>query len=222
MPDLLLHISLRSDCVFGSGSGMNSQTDIEVQQDRYGCPFLSGKTLKGLLAEECGNILCSLEKQGILDDWGDVAHKMFGFPGAGYNQENSVRFGNAELPHFLKEAIRNEVDNQRIAPAEILSALTSIRYQTAVAFDSGVAKEKSLRSKRVIIRGTPFEAQLTVLDDEKTLQLLSACVKALRRVGLGRNRGTGEVRLTLKDAQGLDVIKKHFPAFIASVSRKEG
>jgi hypothetical protein len=54
---------------------------------------------------------------------------------------------------------------------------------------------------RVILRETPFEAQLDFVEvpTNEDLGLLAACVKAWRRVGTARNRGLGKLVANLYD-----------------------
>lgn len=58
-----LQFDLRSAATFGRGDGVAGLVDEEVEHDGDGLPFLRGRTLKGLLAEECANILYALELQ---------------------------------------------------------------------------------------------------------------------------------------------------------------
>ena len=73
--------------------------------------------------------------------------------------------------------------------------------------ESGVPDPGSLRSTRVILRATPLEAPLHFIGDPKPLQLalLAACTQALRRIGVGRNRGSGHVEATLRTSDGAQV-----------------
>ncbi len=215
MANYTLRILTKSDAVFGSGSGMNSQVDIEIQHDSYGLPFLGGKALKGLLAEECANILFSLHKQNKLGQWPKIVNCLFGVSGSGFQDGGYARFGNAELPPLIRQAVINEVKNNRIRPDEVLKSLTSIRYQTAINYETGAAEDKSLRSKQVLLRKIPFEAELSLKgEDPEMLQILSAAIKAFRRAGLGRNRGSGELQAKLHDSSNNDVTEKYYQLFL--------
>lgn len=215
MANYTLRILTKSDAVFGSGSGMNSQVDIEIQHDSYGCPFLGGKAIKGLLDDECANILFSLYKQNKLGKWPEIVNSLFGVSGSGLHEGGCLRFGNAELPPLLRQAIVNEVKNGRIRPAEVLKSLTSIRYQTAINYATGAAEDKSLRSKQILLREIPLEAELFLEGETpEMLQILSAAVKAFRRAGLGRNRGSGELHASLHDSSNQDVTDTYYQLFL--------
>lgn len=215
MANYTLRILTKSDAVFGSGSGINSQADIEIQHDSYGLPFLGGKALKGLLDDECANILFSLYKQGKLGKWPEIVACLFGVPGSGLQEGGCARFGNAELPPLIRQAVVNEVKNGRIRPDEVLKSLTSIRYQTSINYATGAAEDKSLRSKQVLLREIPLEAQISLVGETPEIpQILSAAVKAFRRAGLGRNRGSGELKASLHDSSGQDVTQNYFQQFL--------
>lgn len=76
--------------------------------------------------------------------------------------------------------------------------------QTAINEETGTPDDGSLRSSRVLLRETELYAPLEVaLSDndptkEDTLALLSACVAALHRGGIGRNRGRGRLKAQLE------------------------
>jgi CRISPR-associated protein Csx10 len=80
----------------------------------------------------------------------------------------------------------------------ILSSFTNIRRQTKVD-DEGIAEDHSLRTSRVVNKKLKFVAEITFenedLEFEKYLAL--ACAN-LKRIGLKRNRGLGEIRCSLE------------------------
>ena len=91
-----------------------------------------------------------------------------------------------------------------------LESLTCIRRQTALD-ENGIPLEHRLHSSRVIIRETPFVSTLeyTEMGDKKqdrvNLELLSACVRAFRHAGLGRNR-KGRLEAFLMNEDGTETI----------------
>ena len=66
-----LKFALKSDATFGRGDGVAGLIDSEVQHDTYGLPYLGGRALKGLLGEECANIIFALELQSKAQRWQD-------------------------------------------------------------------------------------------------------------------------------------------------------
>jgi hypothetical protein len=236
-----LCFTLLSDGTFGRGEGLAGLVDVEVEHDRYGLPFLGGRRLKGLLNEECANLLYALRQNGRdMTKWDKAAQHLLGAPGSSLADNACWRVGAAELPLELRQTVQQTLAGWEtsLRPTDILDSLTTIRHQTAVDETRGVPEEGTLRTMRVILRQTPFEARLTSLnqlydvddesDDEQKaddldLPLLAACVLALRRAGIGRNRGRGRLRATLhadaNDRPGIDITRQHFDRFCEEVGR---
>jgi len=212
---LLLRLTLVSDATFGRGEGMAGLVDAEVQADRFGLPYLSGKSLKGLLQEECANILYSLRLQGKDTPWLDTAHRLFGRPGSTVTDEALMHVGSALLPSSLRQAVVAAVRRQEFTPGQVLDSLTAVRRQTAIDPRTGAAMDNTLRALRVILRGCVFESQLSFASEpgDRDLALLAACVKGLRRGGTGRNRGRGELVATLWDDRGEEFTPSLFAFF---------
>ncbi|MCK9441504.1 MAG: hypothetical protein M0Q13_08800 [Methanothrix sp.] len=218
MTQFWLKFVLKSDATFGRGDGVAGLLDREVQHDAYGLPYLGGRALKGLLVEECVNILFALKCQGRAERWRITAQRLFGLSGSQDEDQALIRIGEAHLPDDLRQAIRIGFERNELTRAQVLNSLTSIRRQTAMEID-GTPKMETLRSMRVILRQTPFEAALEFRADpsKDDLALLAACIKALRRAGTGRNRGRGEFEAWFLDAQRSDVTQNYFQWFEKAV-----
>ena len=133
-----------------------------------------------------------------------------------------MHVGAAELPPDLRRALRT--DSTKLAPSQILAALTTIRRQTALAAEDAAPEEGSLRAMRALIRGTQLIAPLQFDEEPQPdqLALLAACLLAVRRGGSGRNRGRGRLALLLH--QGMptdygqsDFTKECFDTFVTQV-----
>lgn len=198
MSKYTLKLSLLSDTTFGRGDGLAGYIDSEVEHDEYGLPFLRGRALKGLLAEECANVLFSLGSSGI--SWFDTANKLFGQAGSNMEDNSEIYIGNATFPDDLRQAVRFAIEetNSQITADEVLKSLTTIRRQTTIKAD-GSPKKNSLRSERAVLNETDFfsDVMFRTNPDEKMLALLAASAKSLQRIGLGRNRGRGKVSVEL-------------------------
>jgi CRISPR/Cas system CSM-associated protein Csm3 (group 7 of RAMP superfamily) len=213
-------IKLLSDTTFGRGDGVAGLVDQEVEHDRYGFPYLRGRTLKGLLSEECDNLIAMLLDDNQRQHWQEVADCLFGVPGSTLESQGKLHVGDACLPGDLRASIAAQLDSEQdkkrrnpsykaaLTSTDILESLTSIRRQTAIDPEDGAPTEHSLRSARVILRELPFESKFlfkTELnkdseDDEDMLALLVVGTLALRRIGSGRNRGRGHVQCSLFDS----------------------
>lgn len=219
--NFLLKFKLISDATFGRGDSVAGSVDQEVQHDEYGCPYLSGKTLRGVLAEECANILYALSLQGTRDEWLPAARRLFGNPGSRNQDQSILHVGDARIPESIREAVKTRTIEGKLNRVQVLESLTTVRYQTAVDAVTEAPKEHSLRSTRVILRQTPFEATIIFEENPETedLALLAACIKAFRRAGTGRNRGRGELDADLCDAEGNSILQKNFDNFSSKIGR---
>jgi len=207
-----LRFKLESDATFGRGDGIPGLIDRNVAVDEYGCPYLHGRTLKGLLNESCIDLLYALGSRAA--EWFGVADTLFGYAGSDLAAEGLMRVNHAQLPEALHRAIRSEQAPNRWTPDDVTASLTTIRYQTALG-TNGEPEPRTLRATRVILRETHFEAQLhfarTLSESEQVL--LGATVKGLRRAGLMRNRGRGRILAMLETEGGQNLSDKWFSLF---------
>jgi CRISPR/Cas system CSM-associated protein Csm3 (group 7 of RAMP superfamily) len=224
METFWLCFRLWTDATFGRGEGLAGLVDQEVDHDESGLPYLGGRTLKGLLNEECASILYALRWQGAdVTRWEEAAQRLLGGPGSTLSDDAWLRVGAARLPADLRRAVHQAVRARgaTLSRTDVLDSLTTIRRQTAVNEKTGVPEEHTLRAMRVVLRETPFEARLTFLDRARPedVALLAACVLALRRAGTGRNRGRGRLQATLhvdRDGRpGDDITRQQFDTFIS-------
>ncbi|NJP11255.1 MAG: hypothetical protein HC866_18735 [Leptolyngbyaceae cyanobacterium RU_5_1] len=209
-------MTLLSDATFGRGDGVAGLIDEEVDYDEAsGLPFIRGRVLKGLLTEECANVMYALnESQRAV--FAPAAAALFGNPGS-KSKQSILNIGDAELPAALSDAVAASIRAKVLNPASVLDSLTALRRQTAVDEKTGAPEEGSLRTMRVVLRGTVFSAPLGVssgdLTDAKSQALLAACVLALRRGGTGRNRGRGRLQVRLMQGASKDVTDDFFKLF---------
>ncbi len=221
---LELHLQLKSDATFGRGDGIAGLVDEEVEHDAAtGLPYIRGRTLKGLLVEECANLLFALSQHDVAMQhrFDGAAKKLFGQPGSTLEDDAIMRVGAALLPQALRRAVEADINTNppRLQPADVLAALTAIRRQTAVDETTGAPEPHSLRAMRVVLRETPFVAQLDFASDpsEDALALLAACAMSLRRAGTGRNRGRGRLDAWLVDKP---FTARHFARFAEALKKE--
>lgn len=217
-----LKIKLLSDTTFGRGDGVAGLIDQEVEHNPYGFPYLRGRTLKGLLTEECDNLVAVLPND-TRQHWEKVACGLFGNPGSTIGTMASVHVGDACLPDDLRQAVAYQIQDGTLTKTEVLDSLTTVRRQTAIEPD-GTPDEGSLRSFRVVLRQLDFTADLNfeaerievegeLVDMDEMLSLLAVGALALRRLGSGRNRGRGYVQCKLCDAQGQEITERYLGYF---------
>lgn len=203
---LILQVELISDTTFGRGDSVAGLVDVEVEYDaETGLPFVRGRVLKGLLAEECANIMFAVENGSptVAARLRSAAKFLFGQAGSTLDDEALMHVGAATLPDELSEALLRNIKCGPLTPAEVLESLTAIRRQTAIDETTGAPYEGSLRSLRVVLRKTVFASTLEFDRNPQNddLALLAACVLSLRRGGAGRNRGRGRLQALLNDEQ---------------------
>jgi hypothetical protein len=200
----LLRLRLRSAATFGKGSGLPGVVDQELEQDDHGLPYLRGRTLKGLLVEECEGILFALEEAGKAQGWRDRKKRLFGVSGSGLGGQGILHVGDACLPARLRLLLLNArlfdgSQRQIFTPNRLYEALTAVRRQTAMN-GLGGPEEESLRALRVLLPGVLLEAELCFSQAPEDLDwaLLAASALALRRAGVARNRGRGWLQAELE------------------------
>jgi CRISPR/Cas system CSM-associated protein Csm3 (group 7 of RAMP superfamily) len=218
MKEYTLKLELLSDTTFGHGDGVAGLVDIEVQHDAYGLPYLGGRALKGLLGAECDDLVFALDRP-CQKDWQAAADRLFGQSGATMQGQAILRIGPARLPDDLRAAIAWDVDEKLLTRAEVLETLITLRRQTAMDPVTGAPRKETLRTLRLILRGTTFASRLTFIQEPSNddLALLAATVKALRRAGTRRNRGCGRLRAELLDGAGQSVTEALFETFRKAV-----
>lgn len=215
MSNYQLKVKLLSDTTFGRGDGVAGLIDQEVEHDPYGFPYLRGRTLKGLLSEECDNLVAILPNNDSRQHWQKIACRLFGTPGSTIGTMASVHVGDACLPEDLRQVVASQIQAETLTKTEVLDSLTTIRRQTAIKPQTGTPDEGSLRSFRVVVRHLCFTAAL-MFETEPTddmLSLLMVGALALKRLGSGRNRGRGHVKCVLCDAVGEQITERYIHRF---------
>lgn len=104
MNALLLKFTLKSDATFGRGDGVAGLVDEEVQHDECGLPFLNGRTLKGLLAAECAEILAVFVQvqPTQTQEWERAAVWLFGKGGSDTEAIGHLRVCGAFAGRFVR------------------------------------------------------------------------------------------------------------------------
>lgn len=225
-----LKLTLLSDTCWSSGlSRRNGDVDLEVELDAdTGLPVLRGRTLKGLLMEELALILRAVEpkESGI---WHSAAERLLGTSGA--IKGGQLRFGEGSLSPAVTQWVEEVVQRNGsgsgaedhpgvVHPGEIRDGLTVIRRQTRIDAQTGTAELDTLRSTRLLREGLEFFAPVQSLRplDDHVKALLAAATLGLRRVGVHRNRGWGQVVATLLDEHGTDVTLTWFQPLQSAMS----
>lgn len=192
-------MKLKSDLCIGSGYAYEGSVDNDICYNEHGIPFIPARRLKGCLREAAELIQIS----GI--------DEIFGTAGQSEYSDLIIENGYIENAELISEEIVR-IKNARsewtedLTQQRVLEQFTTVKAQTAIVEETGVAKENSLRFLRVINQYSPdgkkeeliFFAQVEFGCEEDTIRRI---VKALRHIGLNRNRGLGNVECELCDVK---------------------
>lgn len=183
---LLVHMQLESDTIFGNGMSMPGGEDICIQTDLQGFPFLKGSTLKGIFREELINLLSWMkmpEEEAI-----DMVRNLMGERGADDTSSRKLVFSDLTMHPDVIERIERE---EGITSQEIIEMLTYLR--TFTELEDGIAKGESLRTARCIKKGLNFYGTCTCAKDD--VEIVQEVLRFIKWAGSMRSRGFGKVRV---------------------------
>lgn len=192
-------IKLLSDLCTASGETYNSIVDTDVVYDLYGLPYIPAKRIKGCIRE------AALEMR----DFGLISREEFtalfgkeGHMSAGFTLSNAYLVDYTGITRALKDCR----DVAFVSQQRVLEHYTSMRTQTAVDMNTGVADENSLRTLRVVNKGTAFEADCMVSSKNASLgelqrqkDILRQAISLVKHMGLARTRGLGLIEMQLHE-----------------------
>lgn len=174
---LSYRMRLNSDAIFSSGHSIPGGEDISLRMTADNKPYMPGSTLKGLLREQLENWLV----------WNGLSNDAV--------QET--------LALLLGEADRGGViSDRRLSFLDLHITDTTpetdwYSSRTFTALEDGIVKPGTLRSASCLNRGLEFTG--TVFCDEQDKELVENSLKCIKRVGLLRNRGFGNVSISVQD-----------------------
>lgn len=183
---LLVHMQLESDAIFGNGMSMPGGEDISIQTDFRGFPFLKGSTLKGIFREELINYLSWIKKPK--EEAVDMVRNLMGESGSDDTLCRKLVFSDLTLHPDVMRGIEGE---EGITRQEITEMLTYLR--TFTELENGIAKEESLRTARCIRKGLNFYGTCTC--DREDAKIVKEVLTLIKWAGSMRSRGFGKVRV---------------------------
>jgi len=191
-----LKIELMSDLCVGSGYSYAGVIDSDVAYDEYGIPYIPAKRLKGCM-REAAEQLCPELVEKLFGQTGDDGTKGMILENAYIEDYDLVR---KELGSMQNRKCREAV---YLSPQNILKMYTDIRAQTKLCRETGVAEKNTLRYTRVVGQYDPRQVKVPLcfyakMEFEEAYQdQMERVVKAVRNMGMGRNRGLGSIRCSL-------------------------
>lgn len=183
-------MKLLSDAIFGSGQSVPGAEDIAVQCDSSGFPFYKGGTFKGLFRDEFENYLFVCGKTD--DEIKAETRMLFGAEGADDPGERKLAFTDFTLSEAVKKAIIDEIGDSD--PMRVTEVLTHLRTFTKID-DNGMVANGSLRMARCIDSGLCFYGEIICAEEDKPM--LSEALAFVKSIGTMRNRGFGQIRLSI-------------------------
>ena len=192
-------------------------TDAEIVHDAHGFPYFPGKRFKGLLYESAIEIFEMFELSGLDTKNLSPLEEIFHRQSTSEIQlivPNFFMYKPDEYEKFCAQWKYLQWKYPEIFTlTEVLNSFTSLRYQTQIDSETGIAAERSLHNLRVLNAGLKFFGEITVLNaDEKVLNLLALAIKNLSYAGTKRNRGFGKIKCTatFDGKSGAEIVEKFF------------
>ncbi len=195
-------IELKSDLCVGSGYSYAGIIDSDSCYDEFGFPYIPARRLRGCIRESAEQML--LAKYSMED-----IEKCFGRIGS--DSGSALKIGNAHIKCENFEALLEDVktgknaNRPEFSTQAIFGRFSHIVGQTKL--EDGVAVEGSLRYTRTVNQKSPldggnlaFEAEISF--DENNKELIKDAICATRHIGLKRNRGLGNVKMSLEENEG--------------------
>ncbi len=149
----------------GSGLSAGAKLDSTVVKDSNDIPFVSAKTIKGLVREIAEELYDS-----------EFVERCFGGGG--------VKNGRC----YFANAILDETTHKEIVSNKLQDNLYDVIASTKI--DNGIAVDNSLREIEVVIPMS-FDGEILDISSEYDCEKLAKCLKLIKRMGLNRNRGLG-------------------------------
>lgn len=188
-------ITLKSDLCAADGDGFASAIDSDICTDRFGMPIIPARRIKGCLRNAA---------QFIFEGNNAVIDEIFGKTGSSSGCKLHISDAHLLNSDEISQAVKT---SHNITPAMVTDLFTYTRASTAINDKSGAAEDQSLRFMRVVKHFDPgsgeevqFSARVEI--PEKYAVKLDRICRALRNIGLKRNRGLGAVSCRLVKARG--------------------
>jgi len=193
MATYYLKFVLMSEAAFSRGDGVAGEVDSEVQHDELGCPYLGGRAIKGILANECADILAAIPKDKAAT-WKKAARRLFGQPGSAALDDAYMAIGNAQLPEDLRAALSAE-------QAEILAQLDRQAYAEAQGLPK--SEQHKIWSRLADDRQAARNAfRIEILESLTTIRYQTA----MDKLGTPKEHSLRSQRVVLRDTPFLSIL----------------
>lgn len=170
------------------GSGLAAGADVKALaiKDKYGLPFIPGKTIKGLVREAVDEML-TLKSDSV--EATEEYKKTFG-----YFAKDAKTMERSEA--FFTNACLREKESDAIKSNGLAKFMFDSVSQTAIEKE-GVALKNSLRKIQVAL---PCVLEGEILNVPATMETtIKDGLKFIKCLGIGRYRGLGRCTITIKE-----------------------
>lgn len=203
--DLKVTIELQSPLQLSSGTA-DINVDTDIIMDEWGLPFIPAKRFRGVLYESALEVIEILE--GIKESTYVTKSNLNSI----FNQSENESATYLMIDDFKisgYESIIKEIRGLHVLYPNLINkntireVFTSIRYQTAIDEETGVAKQGSLRNMRVVDKlPLTFEGDIHIKNGEDMHQdIIALALQNLSSIGYKRNRGYGRIICTIENQE---------------------
>lgn len=176
----------------GSGLSGGAYTDLLVNKDKKGLPFLPGKTLKGMIRD--GALTINSYNSALVT--AEFINKVFGEVPVKAKPEDADTTPVAPGICFFSNAeLSGELAAQLISDTDLGQYLYEVLSSTKID-ENGLAEDHTLRQMEVTIPLTLYATIEDFPDDEDSHIQIQRCLSAIKRMGLGRTRGLGRCKFS--------------------------
>ena len=199
MTEQAIEVTIRVKSPLHLSSGRaDVNVDTDIIHDHLGLPYFPARRFKGLLYESAVEVAEMMELSGLDIVTKERVEELFRHKA---NSPAGLVFQDFHLPEY-EELIHEWTSLQTefaktIRPEDILDAYTSLRTQTALE-ESGIAKDKSLRTIRVLdLEDVAFVGEVLLKGGDEYKKVLAFSLQNLTSAGGHRHRGFGNIECSM-------------------------
>ena len=217
-----VRVEMLSPFHFGSGRA-DIHVDADVVHDAAGLPYIPAKRFKGLLYES-GLEVAEMAEQSGLDLFDKAALDAVFQRGCRSEQQlilSNLHIADHEVLYAEFKYLEEKYPSV-FRCADVLDEFASLRWQTKINRDTGVAEATSLHNMRAIEAGQTFFGEIRLVGgDIAGVGMLALAMRNLSQAGLKRTRGFGRLGCTMEQA-GKDVLTPLLDTLFKNSREKEG
>lgn len=212
--EFCISVEMESDWHIGSGAG-RSEIDSLVQRDSDNLPYISGKSLTGILRDGCETVAWALDSGGNRGKWNGWVDFLFGDRPARLDPEQypedraKIEVGPRPAALSIRSAIIDDDLRKALnARPNLKAAIAFMKPGVAIDPETGSAQPNCFRVEEMVRKGTNLIAERCTLDYSNAspvsdmqkaaaYALLLAGAKMTDRLGGKRRRGSGKCQITV-------------------------